>query len=68
MSVSPANCDRLLRLPVVQDLTGLGRASIYKAIVERAFPKPVKLGRASAWPESEVRRWIEARKAERCAA
>nr|WP_206761105.1 AlpA family phage regulatory protein [Tabrizicola soli] len=58
----------MLRLPVVQDLTGLGRASIYKAIVERAFPKPVKLGRASAWPESEVRRWIEARKAERCAA
>jgi predicted DNA-binding transcriptional regulator AlpA len=55
-------------LPAVQELTGLARATIYKAVVQRNFPKPVKLGRASAWPEAEVRAWIEARKAERSAA
>jgi prophage regulatory protein len=67
LSAAPAYSDRLLRLPAVQELTGLARATIYKAVVQRHFPKPVKLGRASAWPEAEVRDWIEARKAERSA-
>lgn len=57
--------ERLLRLPVVQNLTGLGRTSIYEAIARGGFPRPAKLGRASAWPETEVRRWIDARLAER---
>jgi len=68
LSAAPVYSDRLLRLPAVQELTGLARATIYKAVVQRSFPKPVKLGRASAWPEAEVRAWIEARKAERSAA
>jgi prophage regulatory protein len=68
MTASAPETERLLRLPAVKIATGLGRASIYKAIAERSFPRPVKLGRASAWPESEVLRWIEARKAERSAA
>ena len=68
MSAATVYSDRLLRLPAVQELTGLARATIYKAVVQRHFPKPVKLGRASAWPEAEVRAWIDARKAERSAA
>ena len=64
--------DRLLRLPNVMALTGLSPASLYKAMARPAaqggFPQPVKLGRASAWPESEVLAWIERRKAERTAA
>lgn len=62
------NTDRLLRLPVVKIITGLGRTSIYEAVARNDFPKPVKLGRLSAWPESEVCRWVEARKADRAAA
>lgn len=61
--------DRLLRLPIVLHMTGLARSSLYKAIGAASsndgFPRPVKLGRASAWPESEVRDWIERRKADR---
>lgn len=60
--------ERLLRMPALTSLTGLGRTSIYEAISRGGFPKAVKLGRRSAWPESEVRAWIEARKAERSAA
>jgi len=60
--------DRLLRLPAVKDLTGLSRTAIYAAIARGDFPRPIKLGRLSAWSESEVRSWIEARKAERSAA
>lgn len=67
MSTAPAFCDRLLRLPAVQGVTGLCRASIHNAVARGTFPKPVKLGRLSAWPESEVREWVEARKAERSA-
>lgn len=65
---TPLAADRLLRLPDVRKITGLGRTSVYEAVASRNFPKPVKMGRLSAWPESEVRAWIEARKAERDAA
>ncbi len=64
--------DRLLRLPEVMHLTGLGRTKLYEAMRTPAgqggFPRPIKLRRLSAWPESEVRAWIEARKRERNAA
>lgn len=68
MSQTSSDNDRLLRLPEVKRVTGLGRSTIYDAANRMGFPKPVKLGRTSAWPESEVRAWIEARKAERPAA
>ena len=68
MIPAPAQPDKLLRLPAVQGIVGLRRTAIYQAIASGVFPRPVKLGRVSAWPESEVRRWIEDRKAERGAA
>lgn len=73
MAQNPTVPDRLLRLPDVLHLTGLKRSSLYRAIstpiaMGGGFPRPAKLGRASAWPESEVREWIERRKADRHAA
>jgi prophage regulatory protein len=68
MTKARNNTDRLLRLPEVQSIVGLCRAMIYRAVASGRFPEPVKLGRVSAWPESEVLAWIEARKAERSAA
>ncbi|MGO4909028.1 helix-turn-helix transcriptional regulator [Pseudorhodobacter sp. W20_MBD10_FR17] len=69
MTVAP---DRLLRLPEVLALIGLSRPELYRRMKRPAsdsgFPRQVKLGRASAWPESEVLAWVEARKAERTAA
>jgi prophage regulatory protein len=51
--------DRFCRLPRVQDLTGLGRTSIYAI---KDFPKPFKLtARGVAWRESEVVAWMESR-------
>lgn len=65
-----AQTDRLLRLAQVQEITGLKRSTLYDLIQQPeaeggGFPPPVKIGRISAWPESEVRSWIEARKAAR---
>jgi prophage regulatory protein len=60
---------RLLRLPAVLDRTGLGRDTVYRLIRRGTFPAPYKISdRASAWKESEISSWIEARAAERGAA
>jgi prophage regulatory protein len=62
--VSPASAPltRLLRLPEVKRLTGLGSDSIYRGGREGWFPKPRKISeRATAWREDEVRAWIESR-------
>ncbi|WP_083884655.1 helix-turn-helix transcriptional regulator [Thioflavicoccus mobilis] len=45
---------RLVRLAEGMGRTGLGRSAFYAAISDGFLPKPVKLGRASAWPEHEL--------------
>lgn len=54
--------ERLLRLPVVESLTGLKRAHIYALARKLQFPAPLKIGaRASAWQASAVHAWIAER-------
>jgi prophage regulatory protein len=56
---------RILRLPEVCALTGLGRSFIYQLQAEGRFPQGVKLGvRAVGWVEEEVQRWLGDRIAE----
>ena len=56
----PSATLRLLRLPSVEQMTGLSKWEIYKRIKEGSFPKPLKLGvRAVAWPEPEIQKWIQ---------
>lgn len=49
---------RLLRMPQVLERVGLKKTVVYDRIKAGTFPKPVKLGSASAWPESEIDAWI----------
>lgn len=57
---------KLIRLPLVEDRTGLGKSSIYAGVKNRTFPAPVRLSaRAVAWRESEIDQWIAARTATR---
>jgi len=57
--VSPA---RLLRLPAIMRLTGLGRSTIYRMIANKQFPSPCKIGdRAVAWRLIEIEAWIDHR-------
>jgi prophage regulatory protein len=67
---SPAmQSSKILRLPDVLALTGLGRDSIYRLAKRGEFPRPLKLSaRASGWVESEVSEFIERRRAARDAA
>jgi prophage regulatory protein len=54
--------DTILRLPDVKRRTGLSRSSIYAAVNEGTFPKPISLSaRSVGWIEGEVSGWIERR-------
>ena len=49
---------RLIRLPQVKTMVGLGTTAVYDKINKGEFPRPIKLGRSSRWVESEVQAWI----------
>jgi prophage regulatory protein len=54
---------RAIRTEQVMQITGLGRTTIFRAVKEGRFPKPLKLGeRAIGWLESDVRAWLESRR------
>ena len=56
---------RILRLPEVCAITGLGRSFIYQLQAAGSFPRRVKLGvRAVGWLEDEVQRWLSEKVAE----
>ncbi|BBT40938.1 helix-turn-helix transcriptional regulator [Pseudomonas putida] len=51
--------DRLLRLPDVLRITGMGRNTVYTRIKEGTFPKQVKIGPKSvAWRQSDINQWM----------
>lgn len=53
---------KLIRLPAVQDATGLGRNTIYEAMKRGDFPRPIKIGmRAVAWRISDIEQWVNSR-------
>lgn len=52
---SPQFAGRVLRRPVVQEVTGLSRSTIYDLMGKGQFSRPVKLaGKAVGWPESAI--------------
>lgn len=62
VTVAPAKPGKLLRLPTVEDRTGLKKSTIYAGVKARTFPAPVRLSaRAVAFREEEIDRWISER-------
>lgn len=49
---------RLLRLKQVLEITGLGKTKIYALIKLNQFPAPKKIGRISAWLNSDIEAWV----------
>ena len=58
-TVDPLVQPRLIRFPAVQERVGMGRTAVYGLIKAGKFPRPVKVGAASAWIDVEITRWIE---------
>ena len=49
----------ILRLPQVQQLTGLSKATIYRLIGEKHFPAARRLSKQSVgWRRDEIDAWI----------
>jgi prophage regulatory protein len=54
---------KILRLPEVVKLTGLGRSTIYAKISAGEFPKPIRLGvRAVGWADEDVYTWLTSKR------
>lgn len=56
---------KLIRLPHVCQMVGIGRSQVYAYMKRGEFPQPAKAGKASLWSEPEVLAWIEERLAQR---
>lgn len=53
--------NKIIRLPQVRGMVGLGTTAIYDKMKKNDFPKQIKIGRLSGWVESEVQAWINER-------
>lgn len=50
---------KILRLPVIKNVTGLSRSTIYLRISKNEFPAPISLGgRAVGWLEEDIENWL----------
>ena len=57
---------RIIRLPEVCRMTGLGRAMIYRLQSRKSFPQSVKItDHAVGWIDGEVQAWLAQRAARR---
>ena len=53
---------KILRLPVIKELTGLSRSTIYLRMSNGEFPPSISLGgRAVGWLEGDVNDWLESK-------
>lgn len=39
---------------------GISRSTIYRLLIDDAFPRPVKIGRSNYFSSVELQQWIEA--------
>ncbi len=57
---------RFLKIKQVLEMTAKCKTSVYKAISEGTFPKPVHVGeKRVAWIEQEILEWMSGRIRER---
>ncbi len=62
VAVAPAKPGKLLRLPAVEERTGLKKSTIYAGVKAGTFPAPVRLSaRAVAFREESIDSWISGR-------
>lgn len=62
VTVTPVKPGRLIRLPIVEEMTSLKKSTIYALCAAGKMPAPVRLSaRAVAWRIEEIERWISER-------
>ena len=54
--------NKIIRMPKVREITGLGTTAIYDRIKDGSFPQKINLGsRAIGFLESDIQLWISER-------
>jgi prophage regulatory protein len=56
----------IIRLPLMLEMIGVSRTTIYRMMDKGEFPKQVKLGRNSrsmGWKAKDFEKWVETREA-----
>jgi prophage regulatory protein len=51
--------DPLLSLPEVLSIVGVAPSTWWAGVASGKFPRPVKCGRRSFWPQSDIANFIE---------
>ncbi|MDA3859510.1 MAG: AlpA family phage regulatory protein [Roseovarius sp.] len=64
MTIKPTLLDPLLDIKAVSEALCRSRASIYRDINAKAFPKPLKICGSARWRTSQVRDFIEGLRSE----
>lgn len=54
---SMSETHRFLKIDDVLDRLQIGKTKLYDMIQKGEFPKPVKIGGASRWPDTALRQW-----------
>lgn len=57
--------DPLLKAPACAALLNISLPSFWRRVADKTISKPIKIGRLSRWPASEIRAVIEHAKQER---
>ena len=52
---------KLLRLPAVMEMTGLGQSTVYQLVREKKFPPPTRVAvpRMSVWSSDVTEKWVQ---------
>lgn len=51
--------ERIIRLKIVLERTGLSRSTLYRKIGEGSFPRQIRIAaRCAGWRESAVEAWL----------
>ena len=51
--------ETLLPLRKLESVIGFRKSKIYQLIESGEFPPPIKIGRSSRWPSSEISDWVQ---------
>ena len=52
---------KLLRLPAVMEMTGLGRSTVYHLVQAKKFPQPTRVAvpKMTVWPSDVIEQWVQ---------
>ena len=57
--------NKIYRVKEVCEMTGLPVSTLYAKMLNKEFPRPIKLGRLSVgWRSRDIEQWLKSRKVE----